>query len=373
MRSVRRTAVAERGMDDEALATSLDGECLEPGVIRVASRVCNRHRHGHAVTQGCPLAGGLAPFLLDRPRERGDLVFIDTETSGLAGGTGTVVFLLGLGRFEGDSLVLVQYLLTRFAGEAAMLAHARQWLGVPAALVSFNGKSFDLPLLAARHRLCDLSDPFASLAHLDLLYPVRRLFAGRWPDCRLSTAEERLLGLRREGDLPGAEAPQAWFDWLRFRVPGRLAGVLEHNRLDLLSLAALIPYLEACHEDPVAWDADPLALVKAATDEPAERAAYRYLAANRYRLEDQASLELARLARRAGDWGLAAEIWRELAAVDNPQALEHLAKFHEHVERDLSRALALTRCLLELVPDDARHHHRSNRIQRKIDAGSPAD
>ena len=202
-----------------------------------------------------------------------------------------------------------------------MLEHARGWLGEPAALVSFNGKTFDLPLIATRHRLCALSDPFAGRAHVDLLYPVRRLFAGRWPDCRLSTVEKRLLGLVRQDDLSGAEAPQAWFDWLRQGVPGRLPGVIEHNRLDLISLAALIPYVRACYDDPVAWDADPLALVKSALHESAERDAYRYLSANRYRLEDEASLALARLARRAGDYALAVDIWRELAGIDHPEAL----------------------------------------------------
>ena len=368
MRSARRrSVVSARPMDDAALAASLGGEPLAPGLVRVESRLAAGHRHGHAPIERKTLVGAVDHLIPNAPSNPDELVFIDTETSGLAGGTGTVVFLLGLGRFEGDELVLVQYLLTRFSGEAAMLAHARGWLGEPAALVSFNGKTFDLPLIATRHRLCALSDPFAGRAHVDLLYPVRRLFAGRWPDCRLSTVEKRLLGLVRQDDLSGAEAPQAWFDWLRQGVPGRLPGVIEHNRLDLISLAALIPYVRACYDDPVAWDADPLALVKSALHESAERDAYRYLSANRYRLEDEASLALARLARRAGDYALAVDIWRELAGIDHPEALEHLAKYHEHVERNLPRALAVTRRLLDLEPDEARHLHRCSRIQRKHD------
>src|SRR5690606_31598786 len=130
------------------------------------------------------------------------MVFLDTETTGLAGGTGTVAFLIGLGRVEAGHLVVRQFWLTSFAGERDLLAAAGDWVDGVDGMVTYNGRSFDLPLVATRCRLAGASDRFSGLRHLDLLGPTRRAFARRWEDCRLTTAERRLLRFERVDDLP---------------------------------------------------------------------------------------------------------------------------------------------------------------------------
>lgn len=172
----------------------------------------------------------------------GDCLFVDTETTGLSGGAGTVVFLTGLGFVEGDELVLEQVFLRTFADEPAALRHVADRLGQRPLQVTFVGKSFDRHRLHARMTLHKISSPILDPRHLDLYYLARRAWKDALPDCRLRTVEERRLGLRRSDDLPGSEAPQAWLDWLHDHT-GPVDRVLEHNRLDVLSLVTLLGVL----------------------------------------------------------------------------------------------------------------------------------
>ncbi len=166
-------------------------------------------------------------------------LFLDTETTGLAGGAGTVVFAYGLGFFRGDELVVEQLFLRDFGEELAMLQHVAARLREFPVPVTFVGKSYDRHRIAARLALHKVKAPVLTPRHLDLYHVVRRAFAKQWPDARLRTAEERLLGLVRHDDLPGSEAPAAFLDWIRDRT-GPVDRVLEHNRLDVLSLVALL-------------------------------------------------------------------------------------------------------------------------------------
>jgi uncharacterized protein len=169
-----------------------------------------------------------------------DLVFLDTETTGLAGGSGTKAFLVGLARCESNKLQVTQFLLTRMSGEQDLLRMLTASLPKDPVLVSYNGKSFDIPLLRTRYRMQRLREPFGDCAHLDLLHPIRRRFRGEWENCRLVTAEVNLLNQRRENDLPGSEAPAAWRTFLRSGASGQLMRVLEHNRRDIESLARVL-------------------------------------------------------------------------------------------------------------------------------------
>jgi len=181
---------------------------------------------------------------------RGALRFIDTETTGLAGGTGTLAFVLALARWQPDGLHVRQLLLTRPGAEAAMLIAFRDWLTPGDELVSYNGRSFDAPLLRTRFRLHGLDDPLAGLAHHDLLHEVRRRHRREWENCRLLTAERRLLGVARHDDLPGSEAPGAWRHFLACGDSTPLRRVLDHNRQDLVSLALIADRLQSIDGKP---------------------------------------------------------------------------------------------------------------------------
>ena len=171
---------------------------------------------------------------------REDLLSFDTETTGLSGGTGTRAFMIGASDWRDRGLRVRQLLITTMAGEAAMLEAFSAWINPGTVLVSYNGKSYDSPLLATRYRLGRINNPLAGLRHLDLLYPVRRRFRGVWENCRLATVEREWLGILREDDLPGSEAPRAWLDYLRGHSGRNLRRVLEHNDQDLRSLTTLL-------------------------------------------------------------------------------------------------------------------------------------
>ena len=187
-------------------------------------------------------------------------VFLDTETTGLAGGTGTYVFLVGLATWTtARTLVVTQYFLGDLGAETAFLHAVREAVAEARELVTFNGRTFDLPLLETRYLLARASWWGAELPHQDL-YPVARaLWRGRAADCRLSTLEGTLLGLARGDDLPGALVPQAYFRYLRTREPGPLPRIFRHNRWDLVALAGLHARAAALldgpdpRHDPVEW------------------------------------------------------------------------------------------------------------------------
>lgn len=174
-----------------------------------------------------------------------DVVCFDTETTGLAGGTGTRAFMIGAARWREGRLHLRQWLMASTSAEPALLTAFADWLEPHSVLASYNGKCYDAPLLATRYRLSRLRNPLDGLAHVDLLYPARRRWRGRWENCRLATIEHRVLGVVREDDLPGSEAPAAWLRYLRGGSAHDLRRVAAHNHQDLVSLARLLVHLSA--------------------------------------------------------------------------------------------------------------------------------
>jgi hypothetical protein len=195
---------------------------VDDGLILVEETLPLGTPHGRErIETGLTEALGYLGYDIDGTAQ--SILIMDTETTGLAGGTGTVVFLLGLAKFTGANLILRQYFLTGFAGEAALLRQAGEFLDDARMLVTYNGKSFDYPLLQARYRPAGPADPFAGFQHLDLLHSTRRAYARCWPDCRLQSVERVLLGFQRRGDIPGAKVPEAWFAWVRRGVARDLA------------------------------------------------------------------------------------------------------------------------------------------------------
>jgi len=170
-------------------------------------------------------------------------LYFDTETTGLSGGTGTRAFMIGAADWLGGQLRVRQLYLTTMGGEEAMLKEFASWLNPETVLVSYNGRSYDSPLLKTRYRLARLPDPIMGLRHLDLLFPTRRVYRGRFENCKLSTIEQKVLGVVREDDLPGSEAPRAWRDYLRGESARDFRRVIEHNSQDMKSLSGLLVHL----------------------------------------------------------------------------------------------------------------------------------
>ena len=288
-------------------------------------------------------------------------VVLDTETTGLSGGSGTLAFLVGIAVVDGEAIELKQFLLTRFAAEAALLKAFARTLSVDDRLISYNGKSYDLPLLITRFRMQAMAQPFGGLPHLDLLHPVRRLFSTRWADCRLISLEQNLLGFRRVDDLPGSEAPAAWFSYMRCGHAAALRKVVEHNRQDILSLAVAHSALARAVAAPRTFNVDLHALARWLA-ESSEDQARTLLESHQSVLCDPGRRLLAKLLRRAGHWPQAVAVWESLAARGCSYSMQRLAKYHEHISKDLAAA---RRCC-EHLPHAAVHEQRRRRIEAKL-------
>jgi uncharacterized protein YprB with RNaseH-like and TPR domain len=312
--------------------------------------------------------------------------FLDVETSGLAGGTGTYAFLVGVGRFEGDTFHLVQYFMRDPAEEAAMLEGLTKFLAPNAALVTFNGKAFDAPLLVTRYLLHDLPVPFKDFAHLDLLPLARRLWRDRLPSRALKYLEENILAAPRTVDeVPGYEIPYLYFDYLRTGDAAPLKGVFYHNAMDIVALAALMNHMASILHDPlggrVQHGLDFIALAKLYEDlnrwEEAARLYERGLEVGISEVDFGAAVQrLSALQRRRGDLESAVSLWQKAAAKGQVYAHIELAKYYEHHSRDYAKAMKWTQEAEELLSSldlpryEYRHwidelEHRKKRLLEK--------
>ncbi len=280
--------------------------------------------------------------------------FLDTETTGLAGGTGTAAFLIGLGFVAGDRFVVRQYFMRDYHEEPALLAALARDLRRFEALVTFNGRMFDVPLLETRYRLDRARFPLDGAPHLDLLLPARRLWKARLDSCALQSLELALLGLRRHDDIPGEAIPGIYFDYVRRRDARALARVFEHNRTDIVSLAALA--LRACQWVEAAEAEDPRdvfslarVLERARLYERSEAAYLRAVANDRGAVRVAALVRLASRAKRAGDHERALALWRQAAQGGDLLAHREVAVHHEHRTRDPAAALRAAEAGLELL------------------------
>ena len=177
--------------------------------------------------------------------------FLDTETSGLSGGTGTYAFLVGIARFIGDQFVLRQFFMRDPAEEPALLEGIAKFIAPCKSLVTFNGKSFDAPLLSTRYRLHQIPIPYQEYSHLDLLPLARRLWRDRLESRALKYLEEHVLGLKRSSEeVPGYEIPWLYFDYLRTGDARPLGGVFYHNAMDVVAMAALLAHMNDMLENP---------------------------------------------------------------------------------------------------------------------------
>lgn len=304
-------------------------------------------------------------------------VFLDTETTGLAGGTGTCAFLVGVGQITKDGFRVRQFFMRDYEEEASLLDALARYLIPFRALITYNGRTFDQPLLETRYRMNRARPPFSKLEHLDLLHGARRLWKLRFESCRLVELERQILGFERQGDVPGAMIPYIYFEYLRSGEMARLLPVFHHNALDILTLACLTGIVPHAFNDPVnapLKHGTELAGVGRwlQTSGEMEQARALFRRAIDAGLPDnflfKTLFDLAALERKLGAVDAAVTLWRDLAESRNPfrvKALEELAKHHEHRAKDHALALETTRKALALE-SSAGLRKREARLLKKI-------
>ncbi len=306
--------------------------------------------------------------------------FLDTETTGLAGGTGTCAFLVGVGRITREGFRVKQFFMRDYGEEASVLEALTRHLAEFRVLITYNGRAFDQPLLETRYRMNRARPPFERFEHLDLLYGARRLWKLRFESCRLVDLENQVLGFERQGDVPGALIPYIYFEYVRTGEMARLLPVFHHNAIDILTLACLTGIVPYAFNDPAnaplkhgaemagigRW------LREAGELEQARALFRRAIDAD---LPDELLFktlwDLAALERKLGCDEAALAVWNDLAGSKNAyqaRAYEELAKHYEHREKDLARALEMTREAMEL-DDSTELRKREERLTRR--AASP--
>lgn len=381
--SASATPAAPAPGERRPLEEAVDGQVrasVRGSLVTTERRYPLEALHGRVV-----LAEALAHAVPLRARERLEghgraldltsAVFLDTETTGLAGGTGTVAFLVGTGRVEGEAFVVRQYGLRDYPDEPALLDAVAADVG-ERTLVTFNGRAFDWPLLATRFALHRVR--VKERSHLDLLPRARRLWAGSLPSCSLATLERHVLGLERQDDLAGALVPEAWFRYLRTGETRDVARAFRHNETDVVSMLALLArvgaVLDGASASLTGAPRDHLGTARLLLEHGEVERARRCLEAGLALApgpEGRPLLHLlARLARRAGDPALALRAWQ--AALSRPGDLDLLAhveaaKVLEHRLGRPAEALALTEAALARLPAPGTRWSAAQRAQEHAD------
>lgn len=319
--------------------------------------------------------------------DSGAFIFLDTETSGLAGGTGTYPFLIGVGRFENQGFHLAQYFMRDPLEEISHLAAFNQFLGSCDGLVSFNGKAFDVPLLNTRFITNGERSPLVGAAHIDLLPLARRLWRDRLPSRALGYLEEHILKVQRTyEDVPGWLIPSLYFEYLRSGDARPLKRVFYHNAMDILSLAALLNHMANLLEHPLSnkvdHPVDLFAMGKLFDDLGfIDTAAALYAHALENDLPEEilgdAVQRWSLLEKRRENYLLAIELWQRAAVRHEVYAYEELAKYYEHRDKDYREATRWTEAAINLISQadyprlDRRHwlplfEHRLNRLRTRL-------
>jgi hypothetical protein len=404
----------EATLDLDRIASALGGRWVTNGFgqcLVIDRRFESDRWHGDVRIGDCELGDLASLRLLDpalqldtscpRPDDPGsggspsNPVFIDLETTGVSGGAGTVAFLVGCGYFDLGAFQIRQFLLTSYGAERALLAAAAALFGDADLIVTYNGKTFDVPVMETRWAFHRMQPVLDEVPHFDMLHPARRLWRTRPTisdegGCRLTTLERALLNIRRVGDVDGFEIPGRFFQFLRTADPRPLEPVLEHNRLDLVSLAALTSHalrLTAGGESACRDAREALAvgrvLERAGLVERAEACYARAVDTRCVETRAEALYRLGLRCRRARRHDDAAARWRELLALTDTAirrpdpvfgtlrrfALEALAIHEEHRARDLHAARELALFALdddEASPSARAVRHRLARIDRKL-------
>jgi len=311
-------------------------------------------------------------------------VFLDTETSGLAGGTGTFAFLIGLGFHTESGFRVVQLFMQDPSLEPALLNTLGSFINQFEAVVTYNGKAFDLPILKTRHILNGFDSPFESLQSVDLLHLTRRLWRNRLPSRALKDIEAWILDYgRTEEEVPGWMIPELYFDYLHTGDARPLSGVFYHNSTDILSLAALFNFINSMLSEPdlekIPYGLDLIAIAKLYEDlGHYARAIKLYEEGLKAGLPEefyvQTLMRFAQLYRRQSKWEEAVGLWQQASHYQSFEACVELAKFYEHRARDYTKAHTWALMALNCLPSKSSAtvralrqnvEYRLNRIAKK--------
>ena len=303
--------------------------------------------------------------------------FLDTETTGLAGGTGTYAFLIGVGSIDAGGFRLRQFFMRDYGEEASLLHRLSEHLAQFDVLITYNGKTYDQPLLETRFRMSRARHPFDRMQHLDLLFGARRLWKLRLESCRLVELEHRILGVERQGDLPGEMIPYVYFDFLRSQKAFQVVPIFHHNALDILSLACLTAIVPFAFRSPAdaafGHGADHIGLARwLVQSERQEEALRLFRRALEMGLPDdllfRTMWDVALLERRMGRHDAALAMVTELTASRNPyrvKAFGELAKHYEHREKNYAMALEMTLSALA-IEDTPEIRRREQRLKLRL-------
>jgi hypothetical protein len=337
--------------------------------------------HGHARVCDLSCANMVAAALLSgndaiKNYSIEDGLFLDTETTGLSGGTGTFPFLIGLGWFENKDFITCQLFARDFSEEPSMLAYLNEVVAGRKFIVSFNGKAYDMNLLITRFILNRSRDILSAMPHIDLLHPSRRLYAHRLENARLITLEDSVLGVRRANDVPGHEIPRRYFDWLKRRDGRLMEDVFYHNRLDVVSMASLLKHItdlvQRSHDDTYPHHADLLSTAKLHQDrgdlETARRFYEPLIGSGQADIAQNARKSLSLIHKKTNQWEQAVSLWKEMIAMDPYDlfAAEELAKWYEHHIREFKMAIKIVQTMLDgnRPLDDPERHAMEHRLHR---------
>ena len=286
------------------------------------------------------------------------LLFLDTETTGLSGGAGTVAFLVGIGYFEEEFFVIKRFFMRDYNEEAAMLMELNRLLPKYVGLVTFNGKSFDWNLLQSRFISNRIRPALSSPVHIDLLFPSRRIWGLKLESCRLSSLEENILGEKRTDDIPGSMIPAVYFKYLEDRNATDIRRVIKHNELDILSMVSLLSKISAMLENPFSESACEQELLgmgkifQKSGEQDSVIHCYEFCArSGNFPVKAAAVKHLTGIYKRSGNYVKALEHWENMmegSSGFNLFPMIEMAMYYEHKEKNAGKALEIIEKAVEM-------------------------
>ena len=383
-------AAAKKKIPIEELVPGHEFDTIFGKIFSSSHQYPHQHQHGTAPLRPFTAYEVLCEWAQVKVLAQSDIsefVFLDTETTGLSGGTGTIPFMIGAARFSGDQFKLEQFFLRNPSEEKAQLAALSQFVDGAHAVVSYNGKSFDLPIINTRYILNRLSNPFDEMGHIDLLHITRRVWKRRLKQCNLANIEKEILSFfRTSEDIPGYLVPEFYRNYILNGDASEIAKIFYHNEVDVVSLSALFTTLAAMLEDPtsdkISHAQDIYSIGRLMESLDREVTAERLYASKHFLSSDDQDLILsllsrARISKRNRNYADALPLWNQAHELGSAEATLELAKYYEHSAKDFEQALTLTETLLKQTKNGsitaksrtflAEIEHRRNRLQQKIE------